>query len=163
MATSSKPATKTSENVPTETASAKNVQEKSPEFPGAHPDSFSPMNFERGFKPTDDSALDEPGRWIRNEFFNSHGPTTVVRLDELANLGDKSYEGRGDTSDRQLGREIIMRAGLGDHPRFNQLCDMMAVGLGEINDPGDWLHGYSTNNSSQRTSETSSSSGSSAG
>lgn len=139
-----------------------NVRESLPGHPGAHPDSFNTMNLERNFKPTDDSNLDEP-RWIENEFFNAHGPTTVVRLDELTNLGNKTYEGRGDTTDRQLARAIVMRAGLGDHPRLNQLVDMMAVGLGEINDPGDWLHGYSSNNSSERPGTNSTTSEQSAG
>lgn len=136
--------------------------DKLPNHPGVHPDSFKTMDLERNFKQTNDSALDEP-RWIQNEFFNAHGPTTVVRLDELTNLGNKTYEGRGDTTDRQLAREIVMRAGLGDHPRLNQLVDMMAVGLGEINDPGDWLHGYSNNNASERPGTSTSKSDSSTG
>jgi hypothetical protein len=134
-------------------------EEKSePQHLGTHPDSFYPHNLERNFKPTDDSDLDEPGRWLANEFFASTGPTTVVRLDELTNLGDKTYEGRGDTSDRELAKQIMMRAGLGDHPRFNQLSDMMAVGLGEIDDPGDWLHGYGSNPRSTSKRENSSTS-----
>lgn len=150
------------------TASAKPTANKAPEVKfkpehtGTHPDSFKLHDLERNFKQTDDSALDEP-RWIQNEFFNAHGPTTVVRLDELTNLGNKTYEGRGDTTDRQLAREVIMRAGLGDHPRFYELVDKLAVGLGEINDPGDWLHGYSTSTSSERKSETSSSTSGAAG
>jgi hypothetical protein len=143
-----------------------NVQAKKPEHLGTHPGSFEMFNLERNFKPTDDPDLDERGRWIANEFFASHGPTTVVRLDELTNLGDKSYEGRGDSSDRELSRQIMMRAGLGDHPRFNQLVDMMAVGLGEIDDPGKWLHGYadySNSSTSERKGENSSSSSSTAG
>lgn len=147
MATTAKPVEKSPEKKPESVETIPQPSNDKPEHLGAHPDSFYPANFERGFKPTADENLDEPGRWIRNEFFNATGPTTVVRLDELANLGDTSYEGRGDTSDRQLAREIMMRAGLGDHPRFNQLCDMMAVGLGEINDPKDWLHGYSKDTS----------------
>lgn len=133
-----------------------------PKHLGTHPASFEMHDFERNFKPTDDPDLDEKGRWLANEFFAATGPTTVVRLDELTNLGDKSYEGRGDSSDREMARQIIMRAGLGDHFRFNQLVDMMARGLGEIDDPGDWLHGY-TNAAPQRESEDSGKSGSTAG
>lgn len=156
MASSSTPAAKKTENKPVE-----NVCE-TPEHPGTHPGSFEQFNLERNYTPKDDSDLDEPGRWLANEFFSATGPTTVVRLDELTNLGDKSYEGRGDSSDRELARQIIMRAGLGDHPRLNQLVDMMAVGLGEIDDPGKWLHGYANYNSaSERKSADSSSSSSS--
>ena len=126
--------------------------------PGTHPDSFKLHDLERNFKPTDDPDLDEPGRWIANEFFAATGPSTVVRLDELRNLGDKSYEGRGDTSDRELARQIMMRAGLGDHPRFKQLSDMMARGLGEIDDPKDWLSGYPSEREDTSSSTTSSSS-----
>lgn len=146
MTTSSKPVEKKPESKPENKPApvAKSSEEK---HLGTHPDSFKPHNLERDFKPTVDEDLDYP-RWVANEFFNAHGPTTVVRIDELANLANKNWEGRGDTSDRELSRQIIMRAGLSDHPRFNQLIDLVAVGLGEINDPGDWLHGYST---SERT------------
>lgn len=160
MTAKSVPAEKKPVNPSVTDNSSANVSENKSEFTGAHPGSFEMHNLERNFTPTEDSALDEP-RWIANEFFNAHGPTTVVRLDELTNLGNKSYEGRGDTTDRELARQIIMRAGLAEHSRFNQLVDLVAVGLGEINDPGDWLHGYS--NSSERKSETSSSTGSIAG
>lgn len=152
MVTSSKPLENKSEKKPTPV-------EKIPEHLGTHPDSFKTHNLERDFKPTVDEDLDFP-RWVANEFFNAHGPTTVVRIDELANLANKTYEGRGDTTDRELSRQIIMRAGLSDHPRFNQLVDLLAVGLGEINDPGDWLHGYSK---SERTGASSSTSDKSAG
>lgn len=144
------------------TASSKPVSkpvENKSKHVGTHPDSFKVHDLERGFNQTVDADLDVP-RWIKNEFFNSHGPTTVTRLDELTNLANKTYEGRGDTSDRELAREIVMRAGLGDHPRLYQLTDLVAVGLGEIDDPGDWLHGYS---SSERKGTSSSVAGSSAG
>lgn len=166
MASSSTPAAKKPVEPKVTDNDSSNVQEKSkqPEHPGTHPGSFEPFNLERNFTPTNDPDLDEPGRWLANEFFAATGPTTVVRLDELTNLGNKTYEGRGDNSDRQLAAQIIMRAGLGDHPRFNQLVDMMAVGLGEIDDPGKWLHGYADdNNSSKRKSESSSDSPSSTG
>jgi hypothetical protein len=165
MASSSTPAAKKPVDPKVTDNDSTNTQAKfkQPEHPGTHPASFEPMNLERDFTPTDDPDLDEPGRWLANEFFAATGPTTVVRLDELTNLGNKTYEGRGDTSDRQLASQVIMRAGLGDHPRFNQLVDMMAVGLGEIDDPGKWLHGYGKDSASKRTRESDSSSDSSAG
>lgn len=146
-----KPSTETKPSVTKpEPTKSENKSESSPHT-GAHPDSFELHNLERNFVPTDDDALDEL-RWIQNEFFNSHGPTTVVRLDELTNLANKTYEGRGDTSDRQLATAIIMRAGLSDHPRYRELVDKLAVGLGEINDPGKWLHGYGNTSEREGTS-----------
>lgn len=102
-----------------------------PRVLGTHPDSFYTHDIERDFSPTENSNLDEP-RWLKNEFFETRGPSITVRLDDL-------HHGP-DTSDRQLAADILMRAGLSDHPRRKELMDKFARALGEIEDPELWLN-----------------------
>lgn len=113
--------------------------------PGAHPGGWELHTLERNFKPANKPSLDER-RWLKNEFWTSRGPTTAVRIDELSNLSDKSYEGSGDTTDRELAADIINRAGLMDHPRRLELTERFAHALSGVKNPRKWLYGYNDDN-----------------
>lgn len=81
-----------------------------------------------------------PTRWVKNAFFNG-GSTKRIRLDEIHNELNNNNLGQGDITDYELAKEIMSRAGLVEHPRFNELVEGLAEFLETIPDPAmNWIN-----------------------
>lgn len=79
-------------------------------------------------------------RWVKNAFFRG-GSTKNVRLDEIHNQLNNNVANTGDITDYELAKEIISRAGLVEHVRFNELVQGLADFLETIPDPAmEWVN-----------------------
>jgi hypothetical protein len=79
-------------------------------------------------------------RWVKNAFFNG-GSTTRIRLDELHNEFNGNVYGQGDSTDLDIADEILERAGLREHVRFNEIRQGLADFLADVPDPAmKWVN-----------------------
>jgi hypothetical protein len=79
-------------------------------------------------------------RWVKNAFFNG-GTTKYVRLDELHNELSGNNYGQGDFTDHDLAAEIVSRAGLLEHPRYEEIVDGLTEFFETIPDPAmQWIN-----------------------
>lgn len=93
---------------------------------------------------TDSSNLPETTppntRWVKNAFFNG-GQTKYARLDEIHNQLNNNVANTGDITDYELAKEIISRAGLVEHPRFEEIVQGLADFFETIPDPAmKWIN-----------------------
>lgn len=73
-------------------------------------------------------------RWIMTQFFKpsfTKNPT----LEELRNGKDHNLVGVYDSTDMDIAKEVLRRADLADSHIYNDLCEIFAEALSEVEDP----------------------------
>lgn len=79
-------------------------------------------------------------RWVKNAFFEG-GWTKNIRLDEIRNHLNRQSPGQGDMSDEQLSEEILRRAGLIEHARYQEIKTALTTFFASIPDPAmQWVN-----------------------
>lgn len=78
-------------------------------------------------------------RWVRNSFFEG-GRTYKPRLDEINNMRDVNVTSWHDSTDTDIAREILVRAGLSSHWKYDELTGYIAGSLSFILDPDKWMN-----------------------
>lgn len=78
-------------------------------------------------------------RWIMAQFF-SPSWTKNLTLDELRNGNDNNVTGVFDATDLDVAKEILRRAGLVDHFRYEELSETLSEWLADIDDPRTFIN-----------------------
>lgn len=79
-------------------------------------------------------------RWVANQFWQG-GATKYPRLDEARNFHDPNATGVFDTSDEDLARAILQRAGLAGHLKYEDLVKTIGQAFSRsVRNPQKWLN-----------------------
>lgn len=87
-----------------------------------------------------DTKTPRETRWVKNAFFEG-GSTKYIRLDEVHNFLNDNNFGEGDTTDEELAAEILRRAGLVEHVRYEELKEGLTDFFSTIPSPAmEWIN-----------------------